>query len=290
MKLNKSSNDDTINNKLKYIKFSNENEKTIKDFLNKISNLNIIYRIIKYNKDVKDKHKLKKTNNELYDKNINSSIQIHNKNNESRKKINSNNIKNISFDHLFGKKINSLQNDKFMNKNSSMNMKDTNYFIQNTLNQNYTKIRNKTNKSSKIPNNIDKTPFIKNTFEEKYNNKRSIRSNKSHINSNSLLESYFELKDKEKCMSLNNYDSFTLMEKRIESQKNSKSFNNLNILNNFYNLDYSKRSPNNNIKKKNLIHHYNTNKNIENHKMKINNDSVNLLLPETKKQFNYIYK
>lgn len=295
LKLNKSSNDDTINNKLKYIKFSNENEKTIKDFLNKISNLNIIYRIIKYNKDGKDalkdnnKHKIKKANNELYDKNISSSIQIHNKNNESRKKIN-NNIKNISFDHLYVNNINSLQNDKFMNKNSSMNMKDTNYFIQNTLNQNYTKIRNKTNKSTKIPNNINKTPFIKNTFEEKYHNKRSIRSNKTHINNNSLLESYFELKDKEKCMSLNNYDSFTIMEKRVESQKNSKSFNNLNILNNFYNLDYSKRSPNNNIRKKNLIHHYNTNKNIENRKIKINNDSVNLLLPETLKQFNSIYK
>ena len=53
LKLNKSNYGDTINNKLKYIKFSNDNETNIKEYLNKISNLNIIYRIIKYTKNTK---------------------------------------------------------------------------------------------------------------------------------------------------------------------------------------------------------------------------------------------
>ena len=78
LKLNKSNNDDNINNKLKYIKFTNENESNIKEYLSKISNLNIIYRIIKYVKNRKaslkdnniknSKNKYKKNEKKIDDK------------------------------------------------------------------------------------------------------------------------------------------------------------------------------------------------------------------------------
>ena len=294
LKMNKSNNNDNLNNKLKYMKFCNENELSVKDYLNKISNLNIIYRIIKFNKDRKQnnsvKNKIKKEEKILIEKK-NLSIQYNHKMNENRKKTYYNNIKNISCDNLYDNKNNDSQNGKFFNKNNSLSIKENNYFIQNNLNNHFKKIRNKTNNSLKSQNDLNKTPLLRTNFEGKYTNKRTIRTNKiSHINNNSLLESYFELKDKEKCISLNNCDNFSVIEKRVESQKNSKSFNNLNILNNFYNLDYTKRSPNYNIRKKNIIHHFNTNKNFENRKLKIGNDTLNRLIPETFKKFNLNYK
>jgi hypothetical protein len=284
MKMNKSNNEDNLNNKLKYMKFSSENESSVKDYLNKISNLNILYRIIKYNKDGKQNNNNNKTifKKEKIIKNGKQClpIQSNNKVNKNKKKIYHNNKKNISCDNLYDNSNNGAQTNKFVNKNNSLNIKETNYFMKNKLNNNLAKNKKKTNNSTKNQNSISRSPFLKTNFEETYNNKRTIKASKTHFNSNSLLESYFELKDKEKCMSLNNYDNFSLIEKRIESQKNSKSFNNLNILNNFYNLDCSKRSPNYIKKKKSVIHHFNTNKNIDNHRLKICNDTLNKLIPD----------
>ena len=109
--------------------------------------------------------------------------------------------------------------------------------------------------------------------------------NKSLINNNSLLESYFELKNKDKCVSLSNYDVFK-NEKRGDNTKNISSFNNLNILNNFYNLDYSKKSATNDNRKKIVMSHFNSNKNYNTNKIKLYNETLNKLIPHQFKQFN----
>ena len=117
---------------------------------------------------------------------------------------------------------------------------------QNPLNYNYSKINNFRNKA----NNCNKNKKISN----KGFNKRTFNIDKSlNSNNNSLLESFFELKNKEKSLSLNNYEIYNLNEKRNESRKNRKSFNNLNILNNFYNLEYSKRNTTNGNTKKKIL-------------------------------------
>ena len=73
----------------------------------------------------------------------------------------------------------------------------------------------------------------------------------------------------------------------MKIQKNSKSFNNLNILNNFYNLEYSKKSPNNdNNKKKIVMSHFNSNKNYSANRIKLYNNSVSKLIPHQLKHFN----
>ena len=275
LKLNKSNIEDNTNNKLKYMKLNIENEVDIKDYLNKISNLNIIYRIIKYIKTgrvhLKDSNesKFQKIENELNDNN-NPSVK-YNKTILDKKIIFTNNIKNFSSENV---NDNIILND----------YKETN----DTSNINYTKInnfRNKAIKSTKNSNALDRTPFFKNPKEER-NNKRALRVNKSLINNNSLLESYFELKNKEKNISLNNYNNFKIIDRRVESQKNSKSFNNLNILNNFYNLDYSRSHKNNNLKKKSVISHFNSKKDYKTNNMKLYNESLRKLIPQQYKQFN----
>ena len=277
LKLNKSNIEDNTNNKLKYIKFNNENEDNIKDYLNKISNLNIIYRIIKYIKTgrvhLKDtnENKFQKIENEL-SYNNNSSVKYH-KTILDKKRIFNNNIKNLSCENL------------------SEN-KEPNYFIHNssTSNKNYTKINNLRNRvinSTKNSNALNRTPFFKNQEQnEVINNKRSLRVNKSLINSNNLLESYLELKNNEKNMSLNNYDNFNIIDMKDESQKNSKSFNNLNILNNFYNLDYSRGHKNNYLNKKPTFSHFNSKKNNDSKNMKLYNESLRKLIPQQFRQFN----
>lgn len=67
---------------------------------------------------------------------------------------------------------------------------------------------------------------------------------------NSLLDSYLEMKNQNKSINLNYYDPGMISGiKKNENLKNSKSFNKYNALNNFYNLNYTKRSPNNKYKK-----------------------------------------
>ena len=253
LKLIKSNNDDNINNKLKYIKFSNENEKNTKEYLSKVSNLNIIYRIIKYIKngkvflnDNKKIFKFKKIENNR--ENSNNSSFNYNKSFINTKRI-STNIKNISSDNTYENKINNNKKEIFVNKNSSMNIKEINYFEE-PLSYNFSKINNyktEINNSTKNSNTINKTSFLKNQYEGNIPNKKYLRGNKSNTNNN-LLDNYFELKNKEKSMSLNNYDNYNRVE--VDSQKNIQSFNNLNILNNFYDLENSKKGPFNKNKKK----------------------------------------
>ena len=291
LKLNKSSKDESINNKLKYIRFSNENEINIKEYLSKISNLNIIYRVIKYIKNGK---------NSLKENNLNNIKKIENQDEENNppiryKKIISNNkntfnnnIKNISSQNIYENNINNNRNG-FINKNSSMAIKENNYFNPN----NYSKLNNfrKTNNSTKNSNIVNKTPTLKNQYEDLTSNKRPIRTNASHLNNNSLLESYFELKNKEKYLSLNNYENSNLIDRRFESQKNSKSFNNLNLLNNFYNLESTKKTPFNN-KKKSILTRFHSNKNYDTNKVnkiKLYNETFNSLLPQHLDQFNKLF-
>ena len=253
LKLIKSNNDDNINNKLKYIKFSNENEKNTKEYLSKVSNLNIIYRIIKYIKngkvflnDNKKIFKFKKIENNR--ENSNNSSFNYNKSFINTKRI-STNVKNISSDNTYENKINNNKKEIFVNKNSSMNIKEFNYFEE-PLSYNFSKINNyktEINNSTKNSNTINKTSFLKNQYEGNIPNKKYLRGNKSNTNNN-LLDNYFELKNKEKSMSLNNYDNYNRVD--VDSQKNIQSFNNLNILNNFYDLEYSKKGPFNKNKKK----------------------------------------
>ena len=298
LKLNKSNNDDTLNNKLKYIKFTNENELDIKEYLRKISNLNIIYRIIKFIKNgkasrkdnnSKNKNQYKKVEKQTNDK-IKASIK-YNKNIPNRKNIINNNIKNISNENIYDSYVNynSCKKDRFINKNNSVNLKENNYFVQGPFNNNILKnniYRNKANNSTKNTNFAKKAPILKVQYEEKLPNKKYIRENKSNFNNNSLLESYFELKTKEKSLSLkNNYDSFSSGERRYDSQKNSNSFNNLNILNNFYNLEYSKNSPTNIKNKKEIIRDFQRNNNYDTNKIKIFNESFNKLMPRQFNQF-----
>ena len=170
-----------------------------------------------------------------------------------------------------------------------MKNNDDNYFVQNPLNNNFSKIKNSRTKANNSTQNskISNKTLKRNQIEEKIHNKRVFRVNKSLINNNSLLESYFELKNKDKCVSLSNYDIFNKNEKRGgDSTKNSRSFNNLNILNNFYNLDYSKKSATNDNRKKIVMSHFNSNKNYDTNKIKLYNETLNKLIPHQFNQFN----
>ena len=299
LKLSKSSNEDNTYNKLKYIKFSNENENDVREFLSKASNLNIIYRIIKYNKNENfptnnDKNIItfKKIENKLGESN-NFSINYH-KSVGNTKRM-SNNIKNIISENLYENKINNNINDRFIDKNSSMNIKESNLFEE-PLFYNFSKNNNFKTKlinSTKNSRTINKISFLNNKYEEKKPHKKFIKGNKYRTNNNNLFNNYFELKNKEskeKSMSLNNYDnnfnSFNDVEKKIDNQKNSKSFNNLNILNNFYNLEYSKKSPfTENKKKIDINNFYSSNTNYDMNKIKIYNESLSKLIPQKMMQF-----
>ena len=299
LKLNKLNNEDNTNNKLKYIKFSNENENDVLEYLSKVSNLNIIYRIIKYKKNgntpinnYKKIIKLKNIENKLGESNISP-------NNYHRSVLNtkriSNNIKNIFSKNIYENRINNNKNDIFINKDSSMNIKESN-LLEEPLFYNISKINNfktKINNSSKQSRTINKISFINNKYEEKKPYKKIIRVNKSHTNNNNLLNNYFELKNKEskeKSMRLINYDnnfnSFNIVEKKLDNQKNNKSFSNLNILNNFYNLEYSKKNPfSKNRKKIDINNFYSSNTNYDMNKIKIYNESLSKLIPQQINQF-----
>ena len=290
LNLNKSNNEDNINNKLKYIKFFNENELNIKEYLSKISNLTIIFRIIKYiknNKASKDNNNsaLIKLDNKIDISNY-SSIQNH-KINPIRKLDLNINYKNISCEKINENNINNNYNTNFKTKSNYNNIKQINPIYRNNYNNHQiiriNKLKNTISNSTKNKNrkNLNKSSFLKQKIEDRYINKNSIR-NKIH---NSLLDSYFEIKNKEKSCSLNYYDN---LDDKNENHKNCKSFNNLNILNNFYNLNYNKKSPNiNNQKKKSFIANINRNKYID--KDKLYNDTLNRLIPEKFKKYNNLF-
>ena len=115
--------------------------------------------------------------------------------------------------------------------------------------------KKKTDNKSKNSKVVIKTPRLKKVLEIKYNeDTNNVRDNKPHINRNKLLESYYELKS-EKNNRLNNDYLNNTYTQRI----NNNSFNNLNILNNFYNLNYARKAPNSNSKKSGYITKFNYN-------------------------------
>ena len=283
------------------MRFTNQNEINIKEFLSKISDLNISFRVIKYTKGnikgmkIKNNNnnlnKIVKTDNEMRDRN-HSSFQYYKI--MANKKMNfRNNLKNISNSNENQTK--NYSNDKYNYKtNNPINSVELNSFFQNKNNDNnhimkINNFRNKQDISSKAGSVTKRPSYIKKQVEENFydNNNKTLRSKKN----NSLLETYFELKKNEKHNTNNNYDSYSKWNKKNESQKNNKSFNNLNILNNFYNLNLSKNGNNinNELKAKIGTSYFSYKKNYEKVNMKFYNESLGKLMPEQMKKLNKTY-
>ena len=300
IKLSETNFDNKLNNKLKYMRFTNQNEINIKEFLSKISDLNISFRVIKYTKGningmkIKNNNninKIVKTDNEMRDRN-HSSFQYYKI--MANKKMNfRNNLKNISNSN--DNQMKNYSNDKYNYKtNNPINSVELNSFFQNKNNDNnhimkINNFRNKQDISSKAGSVTKRPSYIKKQVEENFydNNNKTLRSKKN----NSLLETYFELKKNEKHNTNNNYDSYSKWNKKNESQKNNKSFNNLNILNNFYNLNLSKNGNNinNDLKAKIGTSYFSYKKNYEKVNMKFYNESLGKLMPEQMKKLNKTY-
>ena len=301
IKLSETNFDNKLNNKLKYMRFTNQNEINIKEFLSKISDLNISFRVIKYTKGnikgmkIKNNNnnlnKIVKTDNEMRDRN-HSSFQYYKI--MANKKMNfRNNLKNISNSN--DNQMKNYSNDKYKYKtNNPINSVELNSFFQNKNNDNnhimkINNFRNKQDISSKAGSVTKRPSYIKKQVEENFydNNNKTLRSKKN----NSLLETYFELKKNEKHNTNNNYDSYSKWNKKNESQKNNKSFNNLNILNNFYNLNLSKNGNNinNDLKAKIGTSYFSYKKNYEKVNMKFYNESLGKLMPEQMKKLNKTY-
>ena len=249
-----------------------KNEIQIKDYLNKIANINVIHRIIKYNKSskTKEENNFVKTplNNYSTNKKDASSLKYHKR--IVKKQFNK---KNISSENFFDKRSEN-ESSEFFHLNSSVKVKNSDFFNKNNFNSNTYehKKRNNYSKTFKIGS---KTPMLSQQPKQKYTYIKS-KNNKNR----SLLENYFNLKkNNTNDKFIENNNIFNDGSESVQSQKNSKSFNNLNILNNFYNLDYSRRSPNNkDIKDKGYI-------NIA--QMKLYKDSLNKLIPKQLKQINF---
>ena len=257
IKLNQSNNVDNINNKLKYIKFINKNENNIKEYLNKISSINIINKIILYNKKVPSKeneNKLKKQ----YQNNTHTGSSS----SRYQKRIVKNNFllknkKNISLENLYQNY--SSERHTF---NSSVKIKSPIYIQKN--------FEDKIEEMNKKLKSGSKTPIIK-------------EENKIKHKKNRLLNTYFDMKN-DKNNNINEEDNseyFNYIE-GAKSQHNNKSFNHLNILNNFYNLDYSRRSPRNKDFDKN------DKKDVfDMEQIKLYNESLNKLIPKQLNKFNF---
>ena len=179
------------------------------------------------------------------------------------------NKKNISSENLIDKRS---QNDstEYYNLNSSVKVKDSDYLIKNYNKQFIKNIKKPTYK------NRNKTQIL-----NQEHHKMKFEKLKQNRNLN-LLENYFTLKDKNiKSEEQNSIYCNDDDDVNMKSQKNSKSFNNLNILNNFYNLDYNRRSPiNKDINQKGHI-------DIE--QIKIYKDSLDKLIPKQLKEMNFNY-
>ena len=295
IKLNDTNFDNKLNNKLKYMRFVNENEISIKEYLSNISDLNISFRVIKYTKDsikgIKNKNNnnnintIVKTDNDLSDKN-HSSIQYYKI--MANKKMNfSNNLKNISISNE--NQIKNYSNDKYKT-NNPINSLELNSFYQNKKNDNsyimkIDNFRNKQDINTKTGSVTKRPSYIKKQIDENFfdNNNKTLRSKKN----NSLLETYFELKKNEK----HNTKSYNKWNQKNESHTNNKSFNNLNILNNFYNLNIAKKGNNNNNELKTKIgsSYFSYKKNYEKANIKFYNESLGKLIPEQMKKLNKTY-
>lgn len=308
LKLNKSNNEDNLNNKLKYIKLSIEKEANIKEYLSKICNLSIMHRKMKYLKNekiiLKDNIKEQiKPNDEVNDTDLISFDKY--KTNLPNKKINLNfyhNIKNSSCENIYNNdqdktKIKNINNDlKSKDNYSSINIKEVNSIYHKHLNNHmlkfhsYKKNHNQNNiDTSNIKRKKESYPqelFLRKKIGEKYINKKSNREKKH----NSLLDSYLEMKNQNNSISLNYYDTrMNSGKKKNESQKNSKSFNKLNALNNFYNLNYTKRSLNNKYKKNNCMSQLNINNNYNSNEIRLCKPSLNKAISKYFNRFNKTY-
>ena len=268
LKLNQSNHADNNRNKLKYIKFISTDSTHLKEYLNKMANINIINRIIKYNINIKKEEEsdiLKSLNN--YASNINNATSMRYYKRIVKKQLNK---KSISSESLMEQRSqNESSNYNYLN--NTVKMKNSDNFKNIHSNSNTYEINNN-NKTM----NTSKTPMVNPQYK-----KISLQGKLKLSNNRSLLKNYFDLKNKD------NYDNklneennlFFRGNESVKSQKNSKSFNNLNILNNFYNLDYSRRSPNNN--------EINRKKFINEEQIKLYKDSLNKLIPKQLKDVNF---
>ena len=309
LKLNKSNNEDNINTKLRYIKLSIEKEGNIKEYLSKLCNLSIMHRKMKYLKNekiiLKENIKDQIKSNEDTDHISFDKYKI----NLPNKKINLNfyqNLKNTSCENIYDTAQDKNKN-KSMNVNndlspkdnnkqySSINIKEINSIYHKHLNNHMLKFHSSNKHKKQNQNYIDikntkgnepypQELFLRKKIEDKYINKKSSRE-KGH---NSLLDSYLEMKNQNNSISINYYDvGMNSMNRKNESQKNSKSFNKLNVLNNFYNLNYIKKSPINKYKKNNCLSQINIKNNYNSNEIRLCKPSLNKVIS---KYFNRLDK
>ena len=274
LKLNQSNNADHSCNKLKYIKFINRHIQQVKDYINKIADVNIVNRIIKYNKKISPKENYENINqyNDYSNKTKDPSLMRYIK---RIVKKHSNNNKNISSDNLLDKRSQNDSSEYYSNFNNSVKGKTSLYINQNNKYDNNTYEFNKKQNMSRT----NKTPLANSQYQKKFISKEMKYDNKS------LLENYFELKNKDNLGYNNIYneenDNYYFNNSgSIKSQNNNKSaVNNLNILNNFYSLDYSRKSPSNKSTK--------TKKYVNAEQVKLYEESLNKLIPKQLKQVNF---
>ena len=288
MKLKESLFDDKLNNKLKYMRFKSKSEINVKEYLNKISDLCIEIRVINYTKNIKKEIENKNTNtntnkivkkdNESLDKNL-TSLQYYKI--MATKKINFRNklpkISN-SNDSL----MQTYSNEKYKT-NDPLYYKDINSFFKNSeINHSLeiNRFRNKLNNNIKAANTERTQSFLKKEIDINFNN--SITSKKEK--NNCLLENYFRFKKNKK----NYIGSNRKWSNKNKNYKNSKTFNNLNILNNFYSLNLSKKHNKNNNEQNTKIGiiYLSDKKNYKKSKIKLYNESLGKLIPEQLKKIN----
>ena len=292
MKLKESFFDDKLNNKLKYMRFKSKSDISVKEYLSKISDLCIEFRVINYTKNDKKemKNKNNKTNkvvkidNESLDNNY-TSIQ-YNKTMANKKLNFRNKFQNISNSN--DSQMKSYSNEK--NKTTDLlNKKDINSFSQNSEIIHSLKInhfRNKINNCIKATNTGRTQSFLKKEINNKFNNIINLRNEKH----NSLFQTYIGLKENKKNNSNNNGNN-RKWSKKNKNYKNSKTLNNLNILNNFYNLNLSKKGNKNNNEQNTKIGiiYLSNKKKYKKSNMKLYNESLGKLISEELKKINKTY-
>jgi hypothetical protein len=224
------------------------------------------------------------------------------------KKINLNiyhNLKNTSCENIYNNnhdKTNNINNDLKTKDNykqySSINIKEVNsiyhkhlqkhilklYNYKKKQNQNIIDTKNMKGKEEQYPQEL----FLKKKIEKKYINKNSDRSDREKKN-NSLLDSYREMKNQNKSISFYYDVGMNNGNKKNETQKNSKSFNKLNVLNNFYNLNYTKRSTYNKYKNNNCMSQLNINNEYNSNEIRFGKPSLNKAISKYFNRFNKTY-
>ena len=271
LKLNQSNNIDHATNKLKYIKFINKHINQVKNYIAKIANIDIVNRIMKYNKKINSRENDENIKLHDYSSKTNDASSMRYIKRIFKKQFNK---KNISSDNLFDKRSQNDSSEYYSNFNNSVKGKTSQQSNKNQYNNHAYELNNLKNMSRTI-----NTPLANIQYHHKHINKEIKNDNQS------LLENYFDMKKKDNLNYNNNYneennDYFINNTISMKGQKNNKSaVNNLNILNNFYNLDYSRKSPNNNSIK--------TKKYVNPEQIKLYKDSLNKLIPKQLKQMDF---